>query len=222
MVGESSQVALVPISVSYDSAVELNSYISEQKGVKKVKESLTSFATGTWSAFRRRYGRVWVSFGSSIVMGDNGALPSMREGCSLDARDDVHTALGGAGSSSQTIEPSPLALADLTHLTPNSRLWRRQLVEVSFPTTRFSLLSGPTMRSLCLLIALSWLLDLEPFDARRRWVRKPLTAFVGARWSPRRRSWQQCCRAQVFLCPGCACALWTMRPHRGRRRSSAA
>lgn len=54
------QVALVPLSVSYDSAIELGSYISEQKGEAKVKESFFGFIQGTISAFRRTYGHVWV------------------------------------------------------------------------------------------------------------------------------------------------------------------
>jgi glycerol-3-phosphate O-acyltransferase len=59
-------------------------YIAEQKGVQKVKESLWTLARGSWSAFRRRYGRVWVSFGAAIVLRDDGSLPSSvggEEGC---------------------------------------------------------------------------------------------------------------------------------------------
>ncbi len=65
--GKSDDVHLIPISVAYDQIQDLGSYVNEQLGKQKEKESLGWFI-GVIRGLRKRYGKVHIRFGEPMSL----------------------------------------------------------------------------------------------------------------------------------------------------------
>ncbi len=82
--GKSEDVILLPVSIAYDQIQDVGSYVAEQRGVAKRKESLGWFV-GFVRAFQRHYGAIHFRFGEPLslraVLGppDPGAAPAVDE-----------------------------------------------------------------------------------------------------------------------------------------------
>ena len=65
--GKSGPVAIVPVYIGYDRVMEVNKYFDELRGNRpKKSESLGDLVRGSTRVLKRKYGRVFVSFGAPI------------------------------------------------------------------------------------------------------------------------------------------------------------
>ena len=82
--GKSDDVYLIPVSIAYDQIQDVGSYVAEQRGGTKQKESLGWFI-GVIRALRRRYGNIHIRFGEPLSLrsylgpSDPGAGPNPDE-----------------------------------------------------------------------------------------------------------------------------------------------
>ncbi|WKZ83523.1 MAG: glycerol-3-phosphate 1-O-acyltransferase [Acidimicrobiia bacterium] len=67
--GSSDDVVLVPISIAYDQIQDVGAHAAEQRGRAKEKESF-SWMLRALRSLRRRYGRIHISFGEPILLGE--------------------------------------------------------------------------------------------------------------------------------------------------------
>lgn len=64
-------VAVVPVYIGYDRVMEVNQYFDELRGTKtKKSESMGDLVRGSTRVLKRKYGRVFVSFGEPIDLQD--------------------------------------------------------------------------------------------------------------------------------------------------------
>jgi len=65
--GKSEDVYLVPVSIAYDQIQDLGSYVAEQRGGAKQKESFSWFVR-VIRQMKRRYGRIHIAFGEPLSL----------------------------------------------------------------------------------------------------------------------------------------------------------
>ncbi|ROO30907.1 glycerol-3-phosphate 1-O-acyltransferase PlsB [Salinisphaera orenii] len=64
-------VAIVPVYIGYDRVMEVNKYFDELRGTRaKKRESMGDLVRGSTKILKRKYGRVFVSFGTPIDLWD--------------------------------------------------------------------------------------------------------------------------------------------------------
>lgn len=73
--GKSDDVFLVPVSIAYDQIQDLGSYVAEQRGGVKEKESFGWFL-GMLRQLNRRYGRIHLAFGEPLSLREQLGRPS--------------------------------------------------------------------------------------------------------------------------------------------------
>lgn len=65
--GKSEDVLLVPVSIAYDQIQDVGSYVAEQRGGDKERESFAWFVR-LIRQLRRRYGRIYLAFGEPVSL----------------------------------------------------------------------------------------------------------------------------------------------------------
>jgi glycerol-3-phosphate O-acyltransferase len=65
--GKSEDVWLIPVSIGYDQIQDVGSYVSEQRGGKKERESFGWFLR-VFRMLKRRYGEVYIRFGEPLSL----------------------------------------------------------------------------------------------------------------------------------------------------------
>ncbi|MBK7949198.1 MAG: glycerol-3-phosphate 1-O-acyltransferase [Deltaproteobacteria bacterium] len=65
--GKSEDVYLVPVSIAYDQIQEVGSYVAEQRGADKERESF-AWLVRIVRQLKRRYGRIYLAFGEPVSM----------------------------------------------------------------------------------------------------------------------------------------------------------
>ncbi|WP_348767664.1 glycerol-3-phosphate 1-O-acyltransferase PlsB [uncultured Salinisphaera sp.] len=92
--GKGAPAAIVPVYIGYDRVMEVNKYFDELRGTRVKKgESMGDLVRGSTQVLKRKYGRVFVSFGEPIDLQAyaDTHLPDWRErmpGLDMDARPD--------------------------------------------------------------------------------------------------------------------------------------
>ena len=90
--GKGAPAAIVPVYIGYDRVMEVNKYFDELRGTRVKKgESMGDLVRGSTKVLKRKYGRVFVSFGEPIDLQAyaDSHLPDWRErmrGLEMDAR----------------------------------------------------------------------------------------------------------------------------------------
>ena len=90
--GKGAPAAIVPVYIGYDRVMEVNKYFDELRGTRAKKgESMGDLVRGSTKVLKRKYGRVFVSFGEPIDLQAyaDAHLPDWRErmrGLEMDAR----------------------------------------------------------------------------------------------------------------------------------------
>lgn len=82
LAGRSAPVAIVPVYIGYDRVMEVNKYFDELRGTRPKKgESMGDLVRGSTQVLKRKYGRVFVSFGAPIELQAyaDAHLPGWRE-----------------------------------------------------------------------------------------------------------------------------------------------
>ncbi len=67
--GKAEDVYLIPVSIAYDQIQDVGSYVAEQRGAKKSKESFGWFVKVVRS-LRSRFGQIYISFGDPVSLRD--------------------------------------------------------------------------------------------------------------------------------------------------------
>lgn len=65
--GKCEDIIFVPVSIAYDQISDVGSYVAEQRGAKKEKESF-GWMMRTLRAFRHRYGSIHIRFGETMSL----------------------------------------------------------------------------------------------------------------------------------------------------------
>lgn len=76
--GKCEDIIFVPVSIAYDQISDVSSYVAEQRGAKKEKESF-GWMMRTLRSFRHRYGSIHIRFGDTLSL-----AKSIAKGASAD------------------------------------------------------------------------------------------------------------------------------------------
>ncbi len=87
--GKAEDVYLIPVSIAYDQIQDVGSYVAEQKGAKKSKESFGWFLKVVRS-LQNRYGQIYINFGDPVSMRE--ALGDPEAAC-RPSDDEQHLAI---------------------------------------------------------------------------------------------------------------------------------
>ena len=83
--GKSEDVCLIPVSIAYDQIQDVASYVSEQRGGEKQRESFR-WLVGVLRMLKRRYGEIYIRFGEPLSLRE--ALGSAPDGGGATADDE--------------------------------------------------------------------------------------------------------------------------------------
>jgi len=86
--GKSEDVLLVPVAIAYDQIQDVGSYVAEQKGADKERESFAWFVR-LIRQLKRRYGRIYLAFGEPVSLRQQLGEPKGGEAAPRDRRFDL-------------------------------------------------------------------------------------------------------------------------------------
>ncbi|MEZ4333217.1 MAG: glycerol-3-phosphate 1-O-acyltransferase [Myxococcota bacterium] len=86
--GKSDDVHLVPVSIAYDQIQDLGSYVAEQRGAEKERESFAWFLRLV-RQLKRRYGRIDLAFGEPVSLRQQLGPPERERSGGDDRRFDL-------------------------------------------------------------------------------------------------------------------------------------
>jgi len=86
--GKSDDVYFVPVSIAYDQIQDVGSYVSEQRGGAKEKESFSWFV-GFVRGLKKRYGQIHIAFGEPLSLRHQLGDPARPDADESDGRFDL-------------------------------------------------------------------------------------------------------------------------------------
>jgi glycerol-3-phosphate O-acyltransferase len=163
--GKSEDVFLIPVSIAYDQIQDVASYVTEQRGGEKQRESFR-WLVGMLRMLKRRYGEIYIRFGDPLSLREALGAPSGSDTTDSDERNIalqklafevsarinratpitatslVTLALLGAGDRALTVDETVKAVAALVDYVRERGLPTTETIELDEPRAVLGVLNA--------------------------------------------------------------------------------